>query len=89
MAPLFKLLDPPVIVTGAWTIFQWGDLVQNGVNPRTAGGCLASPSFFFNNSVAHRKFILRFGVFLEPSKNTPTRYRITSPEVKVVWMNFW
>jgi len=57
-----------------------------------------SQSFFLNISVARQNFPLRFSVFLEPSKrdgmmlrfsNSPTRYRITSPEVKVVWMIFW
>jgi len=59
---------------------------------------VAPPSFVLNIAVAWRNFQFCFNVFLEPSKpdgkrwdfrNSPTRYRITSPEVKVVWMIFW
>jgi len=70
------------------------------LNPRTAGVQSCSPSFFLHISFARRNFPLRSGlsVFQEPPKpdgmalrfrNSPTRYQITSPEVKVVWMIFW
>jgi len=77
----------------------WKGNLNLTLEQRVEGVNFSAPFVLLEYLSCPSNFPLHFGVFLEPSKpngmtlrffqNSPTRFRITSPEVKAVWMICW